>query len=255
MRGTLHIVSARDYPAFAAAVLPALRRQYAGARLRDVPTAEMDRLAQRATAYAAEPRTNAQMRDHLGGEDAWFRVRFHVPFVFAPPLPKRLSVSADAWLGCEWPQHEEAVAQLARSYLAAFGPATAADAARWARLPVSTIRAALERVRTIDLGDGLLDLSRSPRPGDVSAPPRLLPLFESILLAYDDRSRFLSPEVYDRVMLGGMVLQAVLVDGTVRGAWRLERGKVVVEPFEPFPLRVRRELDDEVRRTEAVLAA
>ena len=56
-------------------------------------------------------------------------------------------------------------------------------------------------------------------------------------------------------MLGGVVLQAVLVDGTVRGAWRLDRGKVVLDPFDPLPLRARRELEDEARLTEAVLAA
>jgi hypothetical protein len=255
MRGTLHIVAARDYRAFAAAVLPALQRQYARARLRDLPETEVEALAARATAYAGEPRTNAEMRDHLGGEDEWFRARFHAPFVFVPPLHKRLSVAADTWLDGEWPPHEEAVAHLLRGYLAAFGPATPHDAARWAKLPIGTVRAGLERVRTIDLGDGYLDLPRAPRPGDVSAPPRLLPLFESILLAYEDRRRFLSEDVYARIMLGGMVLQAVLVDGTVRGAWRLEHGKVVVEPFDPLPRRVQRELEDEARRTEAVLAA
>ncbi len=255
MRGTLHIVAARDYRAFAAAVLPALQRQYARARLRDLPETEVEALAARATAYAGEPRTNAQMRDHLGGEDEWFRARFHAPFVFVPPLHKRLSVAADTWLDGEWPPREEAVAHLLRSYLAAFGPATPHDAARWAKLPIGTVRAGLERVRTIDLGDGYLDLPRAPRPGDVSAPPRLLPLFESILLGYEDRSRFLSEDVYARIMLGGMVLQAVLVDGTVRGAWRLEQGKVVVESFDPLPRRVQRELEDEARRTEAVLAA
>jgi hypothetical protein len=255
MRGTLHIVAARDYRPFAAAVLPSLQRQYSRARLRDLPEAEVEALAARATAFACEPRTNAELRDHLGGEDEWFRARFHAPFVFVPPLQKRLSIAADAWLDGESPPHEEAVAYLVRSYLAAFGPATPQDAARWGRLPLGTVRAALERVRTIDLGDGFLDLPRAPRPGDVSAPPRLLPLFESILLAYQDRRRFLSEDVYARIMLGGMVLQAVLVDGTVRGAWRVERGKVVVEPFDPLPRRVQRELDDEARRTEAVLAA
>jgi len=255
MRGTLHIVAARDYRPFAAALLPSLQRQYARARLRDLPELEIEALASRATAYAREPRTNAAMSEHLGGEDHWFRARFHAPFVFVPPLHKRLSVAADEWLDGEWPPHEEAVAHLARRYLAAFGPATARDAARWARLPVGTIRAALERLRTVDLGDGLLDLSRAPRPGDAPAPPRLLPLFESILLGYEDRSRFLSEDVYARIMLGGIVLQAVLVDGVVRGAWRLERDTVVLEPFDRLPRTARRELEDEARRTGAVLGA
>jgi hypothetical protein len=255
MRGTLHIVAARDYRSLAAAVLPALQRQYSRARLRDLPETEVEALAARATAYACEPRTNGAMRDHLGGEDEWFRARFHAPFVFVPPLDKRLAIAADAWLDGEWPPHEEGVAHLVRRYLAGFGPATARDAARWARLPVGTIRAGLERLGTVDLGDGLLDLPRALRPGDVPAPPRLLPLFESILLAYDDRSRFLSEDVYERIMLGGIVLQAVLVDGVVRGAWRLERETVVLEPFDRLPRTARRELEDEACRTGAVLGA
>jgi hypothetical protein len=254
MRGTLHIVAARDYHAFVAALLPTLQRQYARARLRDTTLAEVDALAVRATSFATEPRTNAELREHLGHEDAWFRARFHAPFVFVPPLPKRRIVAAQAWLDGAQVAEEEGLAHLVRRYLAAFGPATAKDAARWARIPVSRVRAGLERVRTVDLGDGLLDLPRAPRPGDVPAPPRLLALFESILLAYDDRSRFLSDEVYARVMLGGMVLQAFLVDGEVAGTWRLERGKVQLEPFGPLPRQARRELEDEARRTEAALA-
>jgi hypothetical protein len=255
MRGTLHIVSARDYPAFIGALLPSLQRQFVRARprLRDAPPEQIDALAARATAFAREPRTTRELRDHLG-DDEWFRARFHAPFVFVPPLPQRRVVAADAWLGGPAAADETAVAQLVKRYLAAFGPATARDAARWSGVPAPTIRGALERVRTIDLGDGLLDLPRAPRPGDVRAPARLLPLFESILLAYDDRSRFVSGDAYERVMLGGMVLQAFLVDGSVAGTWRLDRGKVELEPFAPLPQGVRRELEDEGRRAAAILA-
>ena len=254
MRGTLHIVSSRDYAPFVSAVLPALRRQYARARLRDTPLEEIDALAAAATTFAREPRTNADLREALGGDDEWFRARFHAPFVFVPPLPKRRVVAADAWLGEVTVPYEEGLAHLVRRYLAAFGPATARDAARWAGVSVATVRGALERVRPVDLGDGLLDLPRAPRPGDVPAPPRLLPVFESILLAYDDRSRFLTKEAYGRVMLGGIVRQAFLVDGVVAGTWRLEGRDVALEPFAPLPQRVRRELETEATRTAAVLA-
>ena len=254
MRGTLHIVSTRDYAAFVSAILPSLRRQFARARLRDAPLEEIEALAAAATEFAHEPRTTRELREVLGGEDEWFRARFHAPFVFVPPLARRRVVAANAWLGDVTVPHEEALARLAHRYLAAFGPATARDAARWAGVSVATIRAGLERVRTVDLGDGLLDLPRAPRPGNVPAPPRLLPAFESILLAYDERSRFLTSDAYRHVMLGGIVRQAVLVDGIVAGTWRVERDKVALEPFAPLPQRVRRELDAEAARTAAVLA-
>src|SRR2546430_3442968 len=55
MRGTLHIVSARDHRPFVAALLPSLQRQYARARLVEAPPEAIDALAQRALAFATEP--------------------------------------------------------------------------------------------------------------------------------------------------------------------------------------------------------
>ncbi len=52
----------------------------------------------------------------------------------------------------------------------------------------------------------------------------------------------------------GDVAQTFLVDGLVAGTWRVEKGKVVVEPFAPLPLAARREVEDEARRLEAWLA-
>jgi hypothetical protein len=251
MRGTLHLVSVRDYPSFHAAVLPSLRRYYSRTSFKGTPM-QIEALAERALAFASEPRTYGELREHLGGEAEFFRARFHAPFVYAPPITRRPRlVAARSWLDAEPVPEEEAIAHLVRRYLAAFGPATPRDAARWSGIPVSAARAALERIRTIDLGDGHLDLVRAPRPGEVAAPPRLLPLFESILLAYDDRSRFLTKEHYDRVMLGGMVLKAFLVDGIVAGVWRTERDTLTLEPFAPLPRVARRELEDEARKVAA----
>lgn len=42
-----------------------------------------------------------------------------------------------------------------------------------------------------------------------------------------------------------------LVDGSVAGTWRNEKGRVVVEPFEPPDPAVRREIDGEAERLEA----
>jgi hypothetical protein len=251
MRGTLHLVSARDYAPFHAALVPSLRRYYSRTSFKGTPM-QVEALAERALTFASEPRTYAELREHLGGEAQFFRARFHAPFVHAPPITRRPRlVAARSWLDVEEVPRDEAVAHLVRRYLAAFGPATASDAARWAGIPVSVVRAALERLRTIDLGDGLLDLVRAPRPGEVAAPPRLLPLFESILLGYDDRSRFITKEHYDCVMLGGIVLKAFLVDGIVAGVWRIERGTLTLEPFAPLPRVARRGVEEEARDVAA----
>lgn len=257
MRGTLHLVATRDYPAIVTALLPSLRRMYLRGRLRDASPETIAALAERAAAFAAEPRTNRELADHVGGDDAWFRARFHSPFVVAPPFDRRPRfVAADAWLDLRPIPEEEAAARLVGVYLAAFGPATVKDAARWAGVPQATIRSGLERVRTVEVGDGLLDLPRAPRPGDVPAPPRLLPLFDSVLLAHDDRSRIVPPQ-YAKLLNpeGGIVLRSFLVDGAVGGLWRTERDTVRLEPFDRLPRVARRDLEDEARRTAAFLGA
>jgi Winged helix DNA-binding domain len=111
-------------------------------------------------------------------------------------------------------------------------------------------------VRTVDVGDGYLDLPRAPRPGDVPAPPRLLPLFDSLLLGHDDRSRVVPPD--DAKTLnrdGGILLRSFLVDGVVAGLWRTEGSDLRLEPFAPLPRPARRELEDEARRVAAFVGA
>jgi Winged helix DNA-binding domain len=43
------------------------------------------------------------------------------------------------------------------------------------------------------------------------------------------------------------------VDGYVAGVWRLEKNRVVTQPFAPLPRAVRRELEDEASRLGAWL--
>jgi hypothetical protein len=51
----------------------------------------------------------------------------------------------------------------------------------------------------------------------------------------------------------GDVAQTFLVDGFVAGTWRVEKGRVVVEPFARLSRSVRSEVDDEAGRLEAFL--
>ena len=76
-----------------------------------------------------------------------------------------------------------------------------------------------------------------------------------MLLAFADRTRVL-PEQYRKtvIRMNGDVAQTFLVDGFVAGIWRVENGRVVLEPFSALPRSVRRELEDEARRLEAFLA-
>ncbi len=54
--------------------------------------------------------------------------------------------------------------------------------------------------------------------------------------------------------MNGDVARTFLVDGFVEGMWRVEDGRVVLEPFVAPSRSVRRELEDEARRLEAFLA-
>jgi hypothetical protein len=45
------------------------------------------------------------------------------------------------------------------------------------------------------------------------------------------------------------------VDGFVAGAWRIEKKKLVLDPFAPLPLRARREVDQEGARLVSFYAS
>jgi hypothetical protein len=72
-------------------------------------------------------------------------------------------------------------------------------------------------------------------------------MWDSALLAHDDRSRIL-PDEYRRTVIrkNGDVQQTFLVDGLVAGTWRVERAKeratLELQPFAPLPRAARTEL-------------
>jgi hypothetical protein len=87
--------------------------------------------------------------------------------------------------------------------------------------------------RTGPDGKVLYDVPDAPLPDDdAPAPPRLLPMWDSVLLAHADRGRVL-PEPYRGLVIrrNGDVLPTVLVDGFVAGVWRLVDGGVEVTAF------------------------
>jgi hypothetical protein len=135
---------------------------------------------------------------------------------------------AEQWLG----RPIEAVPDwdaVALRYLAAFGPATAADLIAWCRVTglgevISRLR---PRLRVLHDEDGreLFDLPRAPRPAaSTPAPPRFLPDYDNLLLAHADRNHVF-PDAHRRVMqaVNGVLPGTVLVDGAVAASWTVER--------------------------------
>lgn len=76
--------------------------------------------------------------------------------------------------------------------------------------------------------------ARCSRPcGDVEVPVRLLPKFDSLMLAYvpPNRGRTLPPAYYDEVIktVNGQVMATILVDGMVAGTWTVATSRTAVE--------------------------
>ncbi len=105
-------------------------------------------------------------------------------------------------------------------------------------------------------GRELLDVPRAPLPDpETPAPVRFLPKWDNVLLAFADRTRVLPEEHRKKVIrMNGDVAQTFLVDGFVAGTWRVESGRVVLEPLATLSRPARRELDEEAERLEAFLA-
>jgi len=250
MRATIHLVSSRDYLLFHPALEQAIRRRYR----RSFDTDELLELAAQVEAATREPRPAKEVRA-LVDPEWWFRVLHHARLLRVGEA----YVAADAWLGRPYEPAEEGLRHLLRRYLAAWGPATPADAAAWTGLQVGELRAALEEVGTGRLRDEqgrvLYDLPRAALPpADAPAPPRLLPRFDNVVLAHADRTRVVSNELRKVIIRAGEVDPVVLVDGFVAGRWRRKGKRIQVEWLDGATRTARAAVEDEAERLASWLA-
>ena len=278
MRQTLHIVSARDYLAYAGLFHDDTIERF-GKRLerRDVAV-DIGALAEQAVAHTTEaPRSRPDLLAFLGqrtprAEDerpwlVWSLLQAHAALVHAPAsatwrtaLGRSSFVPAQAWLGRRPDRGDDAAEHLVRRYLAAFGPASRADFGQWTGLPVTRWSTAFERVAPTlrrfrdEGGRELFDLPRAPLPhSETPAPVRFLPMWDSILLAHADRTRVL-PEAFRKMVIrvNGDVQQTFLVDGFVAGMWSVAvaggRATLLLTPFVPIETAARDSLVAEGER-------
>ena len=80
-----------------------------------------------------------------------------------------------------------------------------------------------------------------------------MPTWDATLLVHARRTQIL-PERYRPLVFNTRTPHSVptfLIDGAVAGAWRVEGGRVELEPFEPIPKSVRREVHEEAQRLAA----
>lgn len=272
MRATLHLVTSADYTTFRTAMQPMLDGglRILGDRAKGLDLEKVVPAAR--SLLETEPLTFNEIRALLqqqfpdvNDRALGYAVRLCVPLVMVPtedrwgfPRTSRFAL-ADSWLH-SGPNAENAVEELMLRYLAAYGPASAADAQTWSGL--SSTGEALDRLRpglrtfTGDKGRELFDLPDAPRPGeDVPAPARFLPEFDSLVLAHADRRRVIADDHRPMLTTKNLRVRAVFLwDGFARGVWETEyKRKVATLRMRPFEALPRAAVDELRAEGEALL--
>jgi Winged helix DNA-binding domain len=273
MRSTLHLLSAADYAALRIALQPpmAVALRVLGARAQGLDPERVIPAAREL--LHGTPRTFDEIRASLqerfpdvDDRALGYAVRTLLPLVMVPSDDARWGFDrggaafalADEWLGAPL-VHDGMQPALVRRYLGAFGPASAKDVQAWSG--AGGMKAVLDGMRdelvvfTDERGRReLFDLPDAPRPDPgVAASPRLLPEFDNLLLAWDDRSRVIAGEHRPLVTTKNLRVKATfLVDGVVAGTWTIavKRGvaTLTLDPFAPVPKRALQDLHAEAHR-------
>ncbi|MFF7765012.1 winged helix DNA-binding domain-containing protein [Streptomyces massasporeus] len=278
MRITLHAVHADDYQVFREAMQQTLYASRLGYRFAaaGLTPADGQALVPELLDFADRPRTAAEVQDWLAervGEEkkagAWWGLKAYAPLLHVPtggPWSFGARSSFVAARSGPVPEGRETVAEalshLVLRYLAGFGPASVADVAQFAMVPRAPVRrsllalgGAVEQLRGPD-GTVLYDVPGASRPpADTPAPPRLMAMWDSVLLAHADRSRVIPP-AYRRLVIrvNGDVLPTLLVDGRVAGVWRALDGGIEATAFHDLPSAVWDGLAEEAASLTALLA-
>ncbi|HEX6303179.1 MAG TPA: winged helix DNA-binding domain-containing protein [Anaerolineales bacterium] len=166
----------------------------------------------------------------------------------------------------DWTQLEgqldqgRALAELARRYLQAYGPATPGDFASWSGISIGQARDGFEAISNQLLEVAAMDAPAwmLKRYSDWIDEPRdeaglhLLPRYDAYLLGYRSRDFMVSLSYARRIHPGGGIIrQSVIADGRAIGLWRRERKKdrsiIVIELFEASGEDIMPDLESEVQ--------
>jgi hypothetical protein len=278
MRQTLHLIPADEFPLYIAAV----KRSRISGALRimakfGITPEEADALTvliiealsegplgRAAIRAAVRPKVSKRVHSWMG--KVWSIMRLPVAeglICYGSGENKEVCfIRADHWL----PKTKskpipavEAQAALFLRYLRAYGPATPTDFAHLAGIPMQEAKVL----------PSLLDLELTEVPGgnknrfllreDVPVlnkavarenSVRLLPLFDSYLLAHREKDHLLSAKHYKRVYRNqGWISPVVLIDGEAAGVWshKIKNKKLLVgiEPFGKLSGTIRARIAEE----------
>jgi hypothetical protein len=258
LRGTLHLVTARDLRWMLALLAPGIiagnRRRYRELALDEETFARSNAVIREAVEggqHLSRTGLVAILEQHgipAGGQRAPYLLqRASLDGIICQGAPQGTN---PVFFSCSsLPEgnafgHEAALAELARRYIASHAPATLRDFAAWSGLPVDEARAGLGAAgphlsrKTVDGRTWFL-----PRPARAEEPPaatvHLLPGFDEYILGYRERCALPEdPTLRRRVLKNGMLSPTILSSGRVAGTWRriVRNGtvRIVPAPFSPL---------------------
>jgi hypothetical protein len=280
MRGTLHLLPTAELPLWygALGMSPRFLKEARWKKHFGISLDALDRLTE-AIGAALENRmlTREELSREVGqiagcriiAESSWGVVLRPAAFTgrlcFAPGTGNRVRFTRpDTWVALgEAVEPQAATVEITRRFLAAFGPATAHDLARWwngggvliarqwiAALGNQAVAVDLDGVPAWMLARDLRGIRDFPQVRSV----RLLPAFDQYVIGASAHAQRLLPgDLRARVYRPqGWISPVLLVNGMMHGIWRHEvkrsRVEVTVEPFVKLPVWVRRAVGEEAAR-------
>jgi len=266
MRGTLHVLRSDEYSLWQAGLStyehylkPAWFKAFgvtrseletiieAISRSLDGKTLTRDELAARVAKLTKSEALAEKLRGSWGAmlKPASFQGRL----CFGPNKGRNVSFARpDQWLGLDTSDEvdpAEALEDITRRFLSAYGPATREDLARWWSVSPAAgsrlISALGEEVTPVDLEGAeywaLTDTVSALAEVSPTKSVRLLPGFDPYIIGSTRHAtKLMTGDFKARVHRPqGWVSPVLLVDGRIEGVWRHERkGKRVVVDIEPF---------------------
>jgi len=161
-------------------------------------------------------------------------------------LPARRSVSSP----------EECTVELVRKYIEHYGPVTREDIAYWSFLRKDEVDPALEALKKDLTKENFHStkeyFSFGEDSGEAVEPPSvvILPEFDSLMMGYNDKSRFLSQGRVKNVFGNfAAVNRTILLDGFVAATWKRKKNRagliVNVSPLRPLRARERGSIEEQ----------
>lgn len=167
-----------------------------------------------------------------------------------------LWMRASDWLGSERtpPDPEECSVELIRKYIECYGPVTREDIVYWTFLRKSDVDSALDALKRdltknrITGNEEYFSLGDSVEPFE---PPEalILPEFDSLMMGYKDKSRFLHDTHLRTVFLSlARIERTILLDGFVAATWKRKKNHegvtVEVSPLRTLKGREKRSIEE-----------